>query len=356
MRTVPSQGDAGLSEVLVGMVASGNATAASALLWRDGAEERAAIAGWSRPASSRPLAPGNRFDLASLTKPVHAAVALRWDARGELPLTTRLSEIWPRPAPGLAGATLEDLLRHRAGFARWAPLFALCADRAAAVERLLDGSLLGAAEPTYSDLDYVLWGLSAERALGEPLPGLVRRELDELGPEAPVARPAEGEAVECLMDGSREAELAADLGVSIAPGAPPRLGEVQDRNARFLGGLGGHAGLFASAAGLARVIGEWMRPSGWLTAEGVERALREAPFTLGWTRPAAWRSVAGGVPAGAFGHLGFTGGSVWFERASGSLLVLLVHRVAPGADLEPWRRRLYAMLGAGAHGGQDGAW
>jgi CubicO group peptidase (beta-lactamase class C family) len=362
---IPRQGDAELADLLGEMVAGGRATAAVVVLAVGEGPLRVASAGWRRPPRSperpeapvepggvRALDPSDRFDLASLSKPIYAAMALRWAASALLPLDTRLAEIWPRVAPALAHVTLEDLLRHRAGFSRWTPLYARCANRREAADALLGGRLLGAELPGYSDLDYILWGLSVERALGEPLDRLVAREVGGLGPGAPLARPEAATAVECRMDGARESALAAELGVEVVPPAVPRPGQVQDGNARFLGGVAGHAGLFASASGIWRVVEEWMRPSGWLTVDGVDGALSNAsgPFVLGWTRPSAWESVGGALPAHAYGHLGFTGGSVWFDRSAPSALVLLAHRSSPAADLGPWRHRLHERFTAGAGG------
>jgi CubicO group peptidase (beta-lactamase class C family) len=317
------------------------------------------------------LGPKDRFDLASLTKPVSASVALRWEAQGRLALATPLGEIWEGAAAGLAETTLEDLLRHRAGFIRWAPFYALCGAPSEIAERLLDGglmrpslmeaNLLGATESSYSDLDYLLWGLSVERALGEPLARLFERELGELGREAPAPHPVAESAVECRMDGAREGVLAAQMGLRVEIPAAPSPGTVQDGNARFAGGMAGHAGLFASLDGVWRVLEEWTTPGRWLTGEGVELALTgtlpsgaetlssgAGARPLGWTRPADWRQTAERLPAGCYGHLGFTGGSVWFERSTQRGLVLLAHRASSSADLDPWRRRLYERLSTGS--------
>jgi len=190
----PRGGDGELAALLAEMVGSGSATAAAAMLVLDGASPRTAIAGWRRPpraprgsgdrepGAAQPLEVSDRFDLASLSKPLHAAAALRWDASSRLPLATRLAEVWPQVVPALESVTLEGLLRHQAGFSRWAPLYARCGDRHQVASALLAGEFLADEPPGYSDLDYILWGLTVERALGQPLDQLVARELEELGP------------------------------------------------------------------------------------------------------------------------------------------------------------------------------
>lgn len=379
---VPSGGDRELAALLVEMVASGAATAAAVALGRAGGEPAAAWAGWSRPpavaggrseaGSERPLGSKDHFDLASLSKPISASLALRWEAQGKLPLATQLGEIWEGAAAGLATTTLEDLLRHRAGFVRWAPLYALCDAPSEVAGRLLDGGLLdpsriGEAGSGYSDLDYLLWGLSVERVLGASLAALFEAELAALGPEAPTPHPPAEGVVECRMDGAREVELAAERGLRLKTPAPPSPGIVQDGNARFAGGMAGHAGLFASLGGLWRVAEEWIDPGGWLTREGVERALSGSwpsgagarpsgaeVRLLGWTRPKDWRQTTGRLSESCYGHIGFTGGSLWLDRSSRQGLALLAHRSSSSADLDRWRKVLYERLGSGV--GERDAW
>jgi serine-type D-Ala-D-Ala carboxypeptidase len=346
----PVDGDPRLASLLAEMVAAGAATAASLILSQGGAE-RAARAGWARlpgpegGSPGRPLGASDRFDLASLTKPLCASAALRWSASGRLPLSTRLGEIWETVAAPVARLELGDLLRHGAGFARWTPLYLRCGSRAEAVELLLGGSLLVGEPGGYTDLDSILWGATVERALGEPLAELVEAELHALGEPAPRYHPPADQAVECRMDGAREQLLAAGGGWEAPVLPPPAPGEPQDGNVRFLGGAAGHAGLFASAEALWRAVREWLRPGGWLPERAVREALTgESPCVLGWTRPAAWKGVGRSLPAAMFGHLGFTGGSVWFEPEAERALVLVAHRASSGEEFDPWRRRVHSLL------------
>jgi CubicO group peptidase (beta-lactamase class C family) len=96
--------------------------------WRGGGEGRL-----------QPLAASRRFDLASLTKPFVATLALVLDASGELPLGTRLGEVFAGVHPGLARRSLEALLRHRSGLAAWTPLRARADGPEGALRWLLAG-------------------------------------------------------------------------------------------------------------------------------------------------------------------------------------------------------------------------
>jgi CubicO group peptidase (beta-lactamase class C family) len=332
------------------MVGNGAVSAVSALVsaGADGRERWTGAAGLARPET--------RFDFGSLTKPFVATLAVVLDESGELSLGLPLGEIWPGADPRLAGLPLANLLCHRSGLAAWAPLYARCRSLEEILALLLGGELLGAELPTYSDLDYLLWGQAAEARLGRPLFDLLReRVLAPLGLSGVSLAPgaAQGDDIaESLMGTGKEVELAAEQGIEVADLGPPALGTVQDGNARFLAGLGiglpGHAGLFGRAADLAGLGMEWLRPGRLFSGEAKARALAAGSglYALGWVR----RNVAGSAgPAlgpESFGHSGFAGSSLWIDPAvspGGRLLVLLGARTDPAVDLNTWRRRFHAL-------------
>jgi serine-type D-Ala-D-Ala carboxypeptidase len=300
----------------------------------------------------------SRFDLASLTKPVVATLATRLDAAGRLPLETPVGDLLPDAHPRLAARSLDDLLRHRSGLRPWAPLYALAASgaRAAGDPRdalIRDPRWWGARRGTYSDLGLMVYARAAERALSAPLAAALGRWVSEplqrAGCSGFAVQPGRrGGAVPCALDTSREVQLAAALGVTVSPlGAPP-LGRAQDGNARVLGGLPGHAGLFADLATVAALGRAWLE-AGEDAGALVTRADRRRALSGGGLRGSAGPALS----ASAFGHDGFTGGSLWIDPERGLVLTLLGHRTDPFLDLRPLRRsfhRLGARL-AGAVGG-----
>lgn len=299
-----------------------------------------------------PLPPGARFDAASLTKPWIATLALVLDAAGRLALDERIGTLWPEAEPRLARCTLEDLLRHRAGLAAWTPvglrLGGRLADRTA-LERLLssDEPRRETAPPgTYSDLGYILWGLAAEKSTGESLAALLDRhvcarlDLPALGGLAG----SSGDVVECRLDNGREVELAAAQGLRLTRQGAHRRGEPQDTNARLLGFLTGHAGLFVTADELLALGVEWSRPRRLLSRAAVERALGgEGGWALGWARASDDGSSGPALSAAAFGHAGFTGGSLWIDPQRDRILVLLAHRLRSSVDFNPVRRHFHTL-------------
>lgn len=292
------------------------------------------------------VAPGALFDLASLTKPFVATLALALHEEGSLPLDLPLGRLWPTAAAGLRRKTLGSLLRHRSGLVPWAPLYALCRTAEEAAERIVAGEWWGAAPDTYSDLGFLLWGSSAARALGLPVSELLeQRVLAPLGLRSIAAAPPAERAVPCRIDTGREVELARRMGRRIGVLAPPAPGQPQDGNTRFLGGLPGHAGLFGDAGDLVTFAREWLGAGGRVVGgTTVRRALAgSGRHALGWMRRRLAGSAGPALGPGSFGHTGFTGGSLWIDPRGGRIWVLLAHRSSSQVDLDPWRRRFHAL-------------
>jgi CubicO group peptidase (beta-lactamase class C family) len=138
---------------------------------------------------------------------------------------------------------------------------------------------------------------------------------------------------------------------------PPRLSGVlpcDDGNARGLGGVAGNAGLFGTAAAVARLASEYLPGGGeLLTAEEAALATRSHTRGLGQERGLGWQlaatpgcSAGPALPPEAFGHTGFAGTSVWVDPGARTAFVLLANRLHPGGrtpDLHPLRRRFHCL-------------
>ncbi|HVS04377.1 MAG TPA: serine hydrolase domain-containing protein [Thermoanaerobaculia bacterium] len=292
------------------------------------------------------VTPGTFFDLASLTKPVVATLAVVLDATGDLPLDAPVGEVFPEAHRRLARRELGQLLRHRSGLAPWTPLFARVGSREEALRLLLGGELLSAEGETYSDLGYILWEFAAEDRLGSSLAQLLGERVfpplsivnmaPSPGPRPDVAR--------CRLTNDREVELARAQGIEVLVLREPPHGTVQDGNSRFLGGLTGAAGLFATANAIWKLAREWLAPGALLDPDKVRSALEGGErYALGWW----WRRMRGhagsALTSDAFGMVGFTGGSCWVDPARDLVAILLTHRLSWHFDLAPWRRRFHRV-------------
>ncbi|MGE5233111.1 MAG: hypothetical protein ACM3OB_03285, partial [Acidobacteriota bacterium] len=106
-----------------------------------------------------------------------------------------------------------------------------------------------------------------------------------------------------------------------------------------------HAGLFGDAAALLALGREWLQPRRVLTGRQVERALGgpRGLYALGWARGRIRGTAGPALDPRSFGHVGFTGGSLWIDPRRRLLCVLLGHRLDARSDLRPWRRRFHHL-------------
>jgi CubicO group peptidase (beta-lactamase class C family) len=256
------------------------------------------------------------FDIASLTKPL-ATAALTMMA-----LDDDVIALGDRPRPEL---TVEQLLAHASGLPAWQPLFALGGARAI-VEAIAREPLESApgTRSVYSDLGFMLLGSYLEERLGQSLASsFAQRIAEPLAIEVRYRPP----------DPSACAPTEGDL-----------RGQVHDENARAMGGVAGHAGLFATARDVSRLVHALVVAWHGARSATVPRLWSQArvrqfwspsgvpgsTWCLGWDRPAAAGSSAGERwPKDGIGHLGFTGCSLWIDPARARWVVLLTNRVHP---------------------------
>ena len=134
------------------------------------------------------------------------------------------------------------------------------------------------------------------------------------------------------------------------------VGEVHDENAYLMGGISSHAGLFSNAWDIAIFAKLFLNEGVWLGKRHlgystVNKFLRKqnkpygSDMALGWDTPSLSNSSAGDFfSSGSFGHLGFTGTSLWVDRKEGVIIVLLTNRVHPsreGKEMKKVRREFH---------------
>jgi len=113
-------------------------------------------------------------------------------------------------------------------------------------------------------------------------------------------------------------------------------GEVQDENASVLGGVAGHAGLFGTAEDLAtfaHVLLQGGRPL--VRPETLTLFTRREPVPPGTSRALGWDTPSAPSQSGkyfsrrSFGHLGYTGTSLWIDPERQLSIALLTNRTWP---------------------------
>jgi CubicO group peptidase (beta-lactamase class C family) len=323
-----------LAELLQGAIASSLIPGAVVAVGRrEGAP-------WIRAFGHRALAPRREratsrtiYDLASLTKPMATgALAARFAARGLLryddPLEAHLAET---RGTKVGAIPLAFLLTHTAGFPPDNPIQDYRGAKSALYRSIAHEAL--EAEPgtrfRYSDVGYVLVQGVLERRAG--------RRLDRL---------AEAELFSPLGFRDTRYGILARERARCAPTTFERRrwlrGRVHDPRARALGGIAGHAGLFGTAAEVARFCA-------MLLAGGTHRGREvlappallaltknQCPASLGVRRGFGFDIESPySAPRGSrfsdesYGHSGYTGVSMWIDPGTDAYIVLLTNSVHP---------------------------
>jgi len=276
------------------------------------------------------------FDLASATKVVATtAMAMILYERGLLDLEAPVTAIVPEFMDAFAedderrrDVTVRMLLAHSSGLPAYEKLFL----RSKIREDLLRAAFatpLTAVPGTraeYSDIGFIILGVALERLADESLDAFCQREVfGPLGMTHTTFTPTHA------------------LKASIPPTADDRSfrcriiqGEVQDENASVLGGIAGHAGLFSTAEDLAifaHAIPNGGRPI--LRSSTVELFSRRESVPEGTSRALGWDTPSTPSQSGryfssrSFGHLGYTGTSLWIDPDRQLSITLLTNRSWP---------------------------
>jgi CubicO group peptidase (beta-lactamase class C family) len=310
------------------------------------------------------VAPSTLFDLASLTKVVATTpMAMLLYQRGLLDLDAPVAAIVPEfifdaeKDPRRRKVTLRMLLAHSSGLPAYEKLFLKARTR----DELLNAAFITplAADPgaraEYSDIGFIILGIALERLADESLDRFCQREIfapltmtnttfnppQEIRPQIP---PTAEE---------RELPCGSDTPVRQPPKAQPppggsdhsarstfrnRIiqGEVQDENASVLGGVAAHAGLFSTAPDLAKFAHSMLnggspilRPETVSLFTRRESAPAATSRTLGWDTPSSPSQSGKYFSPQSFGHLGYTGTSLWIDPARQLSITLLTNRTWP---------------------------
>ncbi len=327
--------------------------------------ERNGVA-YHRAYGSRALVPGREpmtedtvFDAASLTKAVATAPAvMKLMEQGRIDLDAPLGQYLSEcRGHELEVITPRQLLTHVSGLPpglpRSEPWLGSSNALAIAVSEPLG-------EPPgtrfrYSDINFILLGLLVERVSGQTLDRFVQQEIFEpLGMTQSGFRRFEPTAPDGLPSSLPSGEIQRIAPTEVLADQTVLRGVVHDPTARRLGGVAGHAGLFTTAADLARFCRMFLVPG----ARGTPPVLKPETLALmtrvqtppglprrglGWDIDSPYAGQRGSVfPIGGFGHTGWTGPSLWMDPFSGTFLIFLSNRNHPSEEgnVLPLRREL----------------
>ncbi len=319
---------------------------------------------------SVPVDTNTLYDMASCTKMLATNISvMKLFEEGKIDLDKTLGDYLPiTHGSDKAALKIRDVLLHQAGLKSWVPfyketvtengklkkalyrkkqsedfsipvtekLFLATDYKDTLWNRILSSPLENKGKSVYSDLDFILLAAVVEHITGKTIDKYADEQFYKpLGLShilyKPLSRFNLNQIAPTEMDFGFRNELV--------------HGYVHDPGAAMMGGVAGHAGLFATAGDVA-VIFQMLLNKGTYGGKRYFKPATVELFTayqstlnhrgLGFDKPST--DADDGGPAGsrcsaqAFGHQGFTGTCVWADPATGIVFVFLSNRVHPSAE------------------------
>lgn len=278
-----------------------------------------------------PTTPDTIYDMASLTKVIATAPAIvKLHELGKLNIHDPVAKYLPDFAANDKGkVTLVQLLTHTSGLRPGLSLKPDWVGTDHAIKLACAESLR--TEPgtqfKYSDINFILLGKIVEIASGTPLQQFAKEQFYE-----PLGMTDTG----FLPRSSKQTRIAP---TTVTPSGVTR-GVVHDPTSARMGGVAGHAGLFSTAADLARYALMMLQRGSLenasiLQPETVELMTRNHSTTkdqrgLGWDIASPYSSPRGNLfEIGSYGHTGWTGTSIWIDPFSETFIIFLSNRNHP---------------------------
>ena len=322
------------------------------------------------------------YDLASLTKVlVTGLLCAILIESGEINLSDKISQYFNEfDTDDKREITIENLLTHTSGFVGWQPFYLLDDFSSFNKETYSDlpdekmnrfilkkiGELslenLTNSKVIYSDPNFLLLGFLVEKSrksdlrslavkdIFAPL-GLIRTFVGGLGT-------LKKEIAASEFGNEFEKQTCADLGFDVSKynwRDYQIWGGVHDGNSYFMNGVSGHAGLFSTAFETFKIAQQFLANQTVLLKPETCKLFRtnytpnfnearSIAFQLAETKDS---TASEALAKDSFGHLGFTGTSLWIEPESERIFILLTNRThareLPFANINQTRRRFHEL-------------
>ncbi len=296
------------------------------------------------------------FDLASLTKAVATTTAIMClISDRQISLNDPVSRFIPDfLSQDRQEITLFHLLTHSSGLPDWRPFYRevsrLTQEQSGVRNIVGSKSLLyelihqeplvypTGSKSLYSDLGFIL--------LGEIIEKVTQKSLDEFCEQRIFIPLKMRDTFFLPLYTEHQIQVVKTRRIAATENCPWRgrvlRGEVQDENAHVMGGVAGHAGLFSTAQDLYTFLKALLKslqsqdgflPQGMVKAF-VTRQTRvpDTCWALGWTTPSEPSTSGQFFSTQSFGHLGFTGTSIWVDPDTDLMVILLTNRVHPSRE------------------------
>jgi CubicO group peptidase (beta-lactamase class C family) len=321
---------------------------------------------------------GNVYDLASLTKPLItgllcAKIIERNGLRLDFPVQYYLPEFEKSDKNEI---TIQNLLVHTSGFPAWKPFYLFSEKREDVLGLIANEPL--ETKPNkkvrYSDFNFIALGFLLERIYGIRLDKIAQSEIFEplrlfktffnrkvnLDTNQKKYRLTENLSNIAASEFGNEYEkqVCIDLGYDVSNYNWRNYqiwGEVHDNNCYFMDGVAGHAGLFSNVFDTFTIAQQFLASQTKLLkpetcklfrtnfTKGLNEA-RSIAFQLAETKDS---TASTALAKDSFGHLGFTGTSLWIEPETERIFILLTNRThareLPFQNINSVRRKFHEL-------------
>jgi len=314
-------------------IAAGKAPGAVVRIENSGAVYQKSYGAKAVEPVSLPMSDDTIFDGASLTKVIATTPAIMLLVeRGKLRLDDKVSRWIPGfEAHGKGAVTVRHLLTHTSGLRPGISAKPAWSGVPKAID-LAKAERLTAQPDTkfrYSDINFILLGEIVRLASGQRL---------DVFAAAEIYRPLGMHDTGFLQPLAKRGRVAPTERVD----GTILHGIVHDPTSRRMGGVAGHAGLFTTAADLSR-FAHMMLNGGQLNGRRIFKKETVQLMTsvhtpkgmkaergLGWDINSPYSSPRGNhFKVGGYGHTGWTGGSLWVDPVTRTIVILMTSRTHP---------------------------
>ena len=283
------------------------------------------------------------YDIASITKVMTTVpLIMKLVSRKKISINNYINEYYPNfKGDNKDKVQIKHLLTHSSGMKDYVKFFELSSikDESDIINNIINRKLLykPGEKFDYSDLGFILLKDIIEKTNRSDFSKLCKSWIfNPLNMNSTYFNPPEkiaGKIVPTEYDSSYRKRLI--------------VGEVHDENAYLMNGVSGHAGVFSNAGDIAKFTKLFLNEGTWLGSRHFSTSMtrkftnranipKGSDMALGWDTP----SLEGNSSAGdlfskqSFGHLGFTGTSVWADKENQIIIILLTNRVHPSRNKE----------------------
>ena len=302
---------------------------------------------------------GNIFDLASITKVVSTTSALmNLIEEGKLNLDDKVTSYVPefigkqkKYFEQKRNTTIRNLITHTGGLPPFKQYFKIEGSYQSRLDSVFNTEpVIGLNDSTiYSDIGLIVLGKVIESVAKKSLSAYVDSVVfNPLGMSSTFYNPPSSKLNRVVPTENSifHKELI--------------KGFVHDENAYSLNGVAGHAGLFSTAKDLA-IFSQMMLNGGRYGWKRIfnEDTIKEftsksnnttgSSYGLGWDTPSGKASGGIYLSDDSYGHTGYTGTSIWIDRANQMFVILLTNAVHPDRSYKKksyfdWRQRLHSSV------------